>query len=88
MPAVAAAAPSEEERGLRTDVGTGFVTIDAYPWSHVAIDGVDRGATPLIRLPLFAGPHAVVLERPEGGRHSFAVDVRAGETQAERWLWE
>ena len=86
--ALATAIPVEEELRARTNAGTGYVTIDAYPWSRVAIDGIDRGASPIIRLPLSAGPHVVVLERPEGGQHSFAVDVRAGETQAERWLWE
>jgi hypothetical protein len=83
----AASAPATSPE-LVPGEGTGFVTIDSYPWSAVAIDGVERGVTPIIRLPLAPGPHVVVLERPDGGRQSLAVDVAAGETRAERWLWE
>ncbi len=67
---------------------TGFVTIDAYPWARVFIDGADRGVTPMVRLPIAAGPHVLVLESTERGRHVSALDVRAGETVAARWRWE
>ena len=73
-------AASNEERG--------FVTIDAYPWANVTIDDVARGVTPMVHVPIAAGPHVVVLESPERGRHVMTMTVRPGETLAQRWEWE
>jgi hypothetical protein len=66
----------------------GFVTVDAYPWARVTIDNVVRGVTPMVHLPIASGLHVVVLESPERGRHVMTVEVRPGETIAERWQWE
>lgn len=70
-----------------TPSATGFATIDSYPWSRVTIDGAVVGVTPIVRTPLEAGRHVVVLENPEQGKHELAVIVRDGETTAERWRW-
>jgi len=70
-----------------TPAATGFATIDSYPWSRVTIDGAVVGVTPIVRTPLEAGRHVVVLENPEQGRHELAVTVKDGETTAERWRW-
>jgi len=67
---------------------SGFVTIDAYPWARVTIDNVARGTTPMVHLPIAAGSHVVVLESPDRGRHAMTLEVRPGETTAERWQWE
>jgi serine/threonine-protein kinase len=41
--------------------GIGFVRILAYPWAHIAIDGPDRGTTPLLQpLDLREGRHRIV----------------------------
>lgn len=70
-----------------TPSATGFATIDSYPWSRVTIDGAVVGVTPIVRTPLEAGRHVVVLENPEQGKHELAVIVKDGETTAERWRW-
>jgi hypothetical protein len=66
---------------------TGFATIDSYPWANVTIDGADSGVTPIVRTPLRAGAHVVILENPAQGRHELTLTVRDGETTVERWRW-
>ena len=96
-PASASALTGADERSVvvpasippaLADDATGFVTVDAYPWARVTIDDAYRGVTPIVHLPLTAGSHVVVLESPERGRHVMRLEVRRGETVAERWLWE
>jgi serine/threonine-protein kinase len=65
----------------------GFATIDSYPWSKVTIDDAPRGVTPVAHLQLTAGPHVVVLENAEHGRHVLTLEVREGDTTVERWQW-
>jgi serine/threonine-protein kinase len=54
--------------------------LNAQPWAHVRIDGVARGETPLLDLPLVAGPHAIELtNEPLGARRELTVTLRPGE---------
>jgi hypothetical protein len=56
----------------------GELTLGALPWAHVTIDGEKRADTPLVRLSLPAGPHAVRLVCPPTGRElKFTVTVEA-----------
>ncbi len=57
-PTKSASTPSEPD---------GYVNINVRPWATVSIDGVDKGATPLKRIPAAAGRHIVVLENRELG---------------------
>jgi hypothetical protein len=50
------------------------------PWADVAIDGRPAGQTPLARLSLAPGPHAVVLTHPQYKPFARRVTVRPGET--------
>ncbi len=62
-PMAKAAAPREAH-----PAPTGEVVIDAVPWCQIAIDGKDRGPTPLIAR-LSAGPHQVRLRNAQ-----YAID--------------
>jgi serine/threonine protein kinase len=60
--------------------GRGELVVASSPWCHVAVDGVDRGPTPLL-LTLPAGPHTVELRNAEFRiSKRFTVEVKAGET--------
>jgi serine/threonine-protein kinase len=48
--------------------GRGQLTLNALPWAHVTIDGEKVADTPLYKLPIAAGPHAVKLQSPPTGR--------------------
>lgn len=48
-------------------LGRGLLTVGATPWAQVFIDGERRGDTPLRRVPLAAGSHALRLYCPPPG---------------------
>jgi serine/threonine-protein kinase len=76
-----AAAPS----AAAADVGTGFVTLDTYPWSRVSENGKVLGVTPLIHQALPAGSHTLTLENPDQGiKQTYVVTVKPGETVSRR----
>jgi serine/threonine protein kinase len=57
--------------------GQGWLSINVRPWAEVVIDGKTAGYTPLIRKPLPAGKHSVVIRNPELGKDkSFVVKIR------------
>jgi hypothetical protein len=49
------------------------------PWADVTIDDKYVGQTPLKRLPLRPGPHAVVLSHPDFRPYQRTVRIRSGE---------
>ncbi len=58
----------------------GALLVVARPWADVSVDGVPRGQTPLARIPLPAGPHAVLLTHPDYQPYPRRVTIRPGET--------
>lgn len=59
----------------------GRLTVSTAPWAEVWVDGVPRGATPLLDLVLPAGDHDVLLlNRDAGIRETRTVTIRADET--------
>ena len=57
----------------------GQLTLGARPWAHVTVDGERRPDTPLVRLPLAAGAHAVRLFCPATAKElRFSVQIEAG----------
>jgi hypothetical protein len=57
----------------------GELTLGAVPWAHVTIDGEKRPDTPLARLSLAAGAHAVRLSCPPTNRElRFTVQIEPG----------
>jgi eukaryotic-like serine/threonine-protein kinase len=75
----------EAPKAAGEPVAMGFVTIDTSPWTRVVIDGRVRGTTPLVRAPLPAGTHAVLLENPEQGiSRLVSIEVSPGQTTVRR----
>jgi serine/threonine-protein kinase len=58
----------------------GALLVVVQPWADVSVDGVPRGQTPLGRIPLAPGPHAVLLAHPDFLPYPRRVTVRPGET--------
>jgi serine/threonine-protein kinase len=58
----------------------GALLVVVRPWADVSIDGVPRGETPLARIPLRPGPHAVLLAHPDYQPYPRRVTIRPGET--------
>ncbi len=59
---------------------TGAVTITAWPWAEVRIDGKRYGNTPARRLQISAGKHHLELSNPETGQSlTTTIEVVAGQ---------
>ena len=71
VPPPASAAASDAE---------GALLVVVQPWADVSVDGVPRGQTPLGRIALPPGPHAVLLAHPDFLPYPRRVTVRPGET--------
>ncbi|MEO6951434.1 MAG: serine/threonine-protein kinase [Polyangia bacterium] len=57
----------------------GLLTLGARPWAHVTIDGEKKADTPLVKVSLSAGTHAVRLSCPATGKElRFVVTVVSG----------
>jgi serine/threonine-protein kinase len=74
QPAVAPPLPTP------TAEADGALLVVARPWADVSVDGVPRGQTPLGRIPLPPGPHAVLLTHPDYQPYPRRVTIRPGET--------
>ena len=58
----------------------GWLLVLLKPWADVTVDGRTLGATPLDRIPLSPGSHAVILTHPRYEPFTRRVEIRAGET--------
>ena len=76
----AAPAAAAQPTPSPTPVAEGALLVVARPWADVSVDGVPRGQTPLGRIPLPAGPHAVLLTHPDYQPYPRRVTIRPGET--------
>lgn len=62
-------------------VPSGVLNVNSKPWAKVYVDGkLVAKETPLRAHRLPIGPHAVELERPDGKRASFTVEIKENET--------
>jgi serine/threonine-protein kinase len=62
-------------------VDSGIINANSIPPSHVIIDGVPRGTTPVGGIKVSAGSHTVVFKHKELGTKSVTVTVGAGQTK-------
>jgi eukaryotic-like serine/threonine-protein kinase len=63
----------------------GYLTIDTYPWTRVSTGGKVLGDTPLVRVPLTAGTHVIVLENTsEKVKQTTVVTIKPGENVSRR----
>jgi eukaryotic-like serine/threonine-protein kinase len=67
----------------------GFITIDATPvYAVIYIDGKNRGETPLVKLSLSPGKHAVKAVSPSGSVKTFSIVIESGKVaQTRRIEW-
>lgn len=73
---VGRAAPAER----KTEDRAGTLEVNVKPWAKVAVDGVERGTTPIKNLELDSGPHRLTLVNEAlGYEHSAIVQVRPGQ---------
>ncbi len=79
-------APSEPRAPAKSqDEGTGYFTVETYPWTNVSVDGRSIGMTPIVRAPLPTGNHTVRFENSEQGiSQSQTITIAAGETLSKR----
>ena len=75
--AAAATLPDEAPRAPQF----GQLLVVAEPWAQVAVDGVEKGETPLTEMRLAAGSHEIVISNPNFvGVIRDKVQIHAGET--------
>ena len=79
-PAVVAPRAAPTATPSPTPEADGALLVVARPWADVSVDGVPRGQTPLARIPLPPGPHAVLLTHPDFQPYPRRVTIRPGET--------
>ncbi len=84
-PASPAPKPAPAPTATAADVGTGYLTLDTYPWTRVSENGRVLGTTPLVHVPLSAGSHVLTLENPDQGvKQQYPVTLKADETVSRR----
>lgn len=67
---------------INRTAGEGFVEIKTKPPGlAVTVDGEPQAdKTPIKKLKLGAGPHAITITRPDGAQENFSVEVKAKST--------
>jgi serine/threonine-protein kinase len=81
VPPTTMAAPATPPPTTAPPAGPGQMQVVVKPWGEVTVDGRMVGTTPLDRLTLSAGPHAVVVRHPLYEPWEGRVTVRAGQTE-------
>jgi len=76
--------PDAPARGYATfadslPLAPGRLSLQSYPWASVFVDGAYVGTTPLLDLPVSAGPHVVRIERPDRVPYAVSVTVEPGQ---------
>jgi len=64
--------------GVKIDLPSGTLSINAQPWAEVWIDGERVGETPIGNLTRRIGPHEVIFRHPDLGEHKETVVVAVG----------
>ena len=76
-----AAAPKAPELGQ--------LLVIAEPWASVAVDGVEKGETPLSEMTLPAGNHEILLSNPNFvGVIRDRVEIRGGQTLQRKYSFD
>ncbi|MEZ4361466.1 MAG: serine/threonine-protein kinase [Kofleriaceae bacterium] len=83
-----ASAPPPAEPPAARAPQIGHYSVDSRPYATISIDGVDKGETPLYRIPLPEGPHRVRAERSDGTIKTFSITIVGGkEVSSGRLQW-
>jgi hypothetical protein len=65
---------------LSMNLPSGYLSLNAQPWSEVLIDGKSVGETPIGNIELPIGPHRVVFRHPAHGEQTRTIVLAAGAT--------
>jgi serine/threonine-protein kinase len=69
-----------ERPGRPASAGTGYLSVVAYPWAEVFLDGSLIGETPILRRSVSAGQHVVVVRNsPRGVEERRSVTITRGQ---------
>jgi serine/threonine-protein kinase len=84
------AAASASASAPGTEPGShGFLSLTTYPWTRVSEGGRVLGNTPLYKVPLSPGDHALTLENPDLGiKQATTVTIKSGEVTAKKLGFE
>lgn len=73
----------------RRPLAGGFLTVDSRPvWARVSVDGANVGTTPVVRLPLAAGPHVLTAVSAQGQPRRQKISIASGKEQRLKIDWE
>ena len=62
---------------------TTLLTVNAYPWAEVILDGTFLGYTPRVEpFEVPAGRHSLILRNPHLGERKINLDLRADQPEA------
>ncbi len=75
-----------EQRQIDIAPGKGLLTVKAYPWGHVYVDGRDLGLTPIRPQQVYEGRHRVVGERRGKREEEVVVVPRDGDVEVKLHL--
>ena len=68
--------PATTSNNTSAPVGNGKLNVATNSgWCNVAVDGANKGATPVAGLELAAGPHKVTCTSPDGKSQTATVSV-------------
>lgn len=70
-----------------TTAKLGFYTVDSTPYATIYIDGARRDQTPVFRMSLAAGKHAVRAVLADGRERTFEITIVGGEEVTGRLAW-
>ena len=79
-PAVVLPTPTPSPAPAPTPEADGWLLVVVRPWADVSVDGVPRGQTPLGRMALPPGAHAVLLTHPDYKPYPRRVTIRPDDT--------
>jgi serine/threonine-protein kinase len=64
--------------------GPGYLSMDSMPYSEVFVDGKSVGITPLIKIPVKPGKHAIRAVTQDGQTKKLSITVQSGKTISKR----
>ena len=67
--------------------GTAYVTVWSNPWGRVRIDGRDIGDSPISRMAVKSGAHAVSVTTKAGEQQERRITLGSGEEKTERFVF-
>ncbi|MBM4378835.1 MAG: protein kinase [Deltaproteobacteria bacterium] len=79
-----AARPPAQKKPEAVEAGAGFLTLVTTPFARVSLEGRDLGTTPLFKVALPAGTHALSLTSEDGAASQLSVTIKDGEVTAVR----